>query len=92
MPHGVDKVEYDSAPPERSDVVVIGGGMAGVSSAPALAEKGFCQDLRQLDIAANSDVHLTLKSRSIHNRDILPPRCQRSFTFPKINQIPKGKQ
>jgi glycine/D-amino acid oxidase-like deaminating enzyme len=40
MPHGIDKVEYDSALPERSDVVVIGGGIAGVSSALALAEKG----------------------------------------------------
>ena len=37
MPRGIDK---DSALPERSDVVVIGGGIAGVSSALALAEKG----------------------------------------------------
>jgi glycine/D-amino acid oxidase-like deaminating enzyme len=40
MPTGVDAVEYDQTLPERSDVVVIGGGIAGVSTALALAEKG----------------------------------------------------
>jgi len=41
MPIGVDEVEYDRALPERSDVVVIGGGIAGVSTVLSLAEKGI---------------------------------------------------
>jgi len=45
MPDGLDKVECDSALPERSDPVVIGGRIAGVSSALALAEKGVSMTL-----------------------------------------------
>jgi glycine/D-amino acid oxidase-like deaminating enzyme len=41
MPIGVEEVEYDQALPERSDVVVIGGGIVGVSTALSLAEKGL---------------------------------------------------
>ncbi len=37
----VDAVEADSAVPARSDVVVIGGGIIGVSTALALAQKGI---------------------------------------------------
>ena len=33
-------VETDAAPPKRADVVVIGGGIAGVSTLLSLAEKG----------------------------------------------------
>jgi glycine/D-amino acid oxidase-like deaminating enzyme len=33
-------IETDQAPPSRADVVIIGGGIAGVSTLLSLAEKG----------------------------------------------------
>jgi len=37
----VDPVETDAVQPKRADVVVIGGGIIGVSTAFALAQKGI---------------------------------------------------
>lgn len=40
MPANVDPAEYDASLPARVDVVVIGGGIVGVSTALTLAERG----------------------------------------------------
>ncbi len=40
MPHLLDTTETDAELPKRTGVVVIGGGVAGISTALALAEKG----------------------------------------------------
>lgn len=45
MPIGVDAVACDQTIPEQADVVVIGGGIAGVSTALSLAEKGVAVTL-----------------------------------------------
>jgi glycine/D-amino acid oxidase-like deaminating enzyme len=40
MPENVDAADYDDVLPTQADVVVIGGGIIGVSTALSLAEKG----------------------------------------------------
>ena len=40
MPHLLDTTETDAELPKRTGVVIIGGGIAGISTALALAEKG----------------------------------------------------
>jgi len=41
MPQNLEAADYDSELPERVDVVIIGGGIVGVSTALALTEKGI---------------------------------------------------
>jgi len=45
-------VETDAAPPARADVVIIGGGIAGVSTLLALAEKGISATLVEKGVLA----------------------------------------
>ena len=41
MPIGVDEIAYDQTLPEQSDVVIVGGGIVGVSTALSLAQKSI---------------------------------------------------
>src|SRR4051794_32706408 len=40
MPQNLQAIDYDETLPAQADVVVIGGGVAGISTALSLAEKG----------------------------------------------------